>query len=144
MTRPPPPDIVLLATDWQPRTLIRAQLIEEGFEVAATDSWPMMQRYFGSDPIPQLAIVDLQGLPDPSSVLDDLRGLMKPERVLVLMAMATISKADLERLGFHVLARPFAIEEITRSAANLGAVGHGSRDHRGQSRAPASRSQGER
>jgi hypothetical protein len=130
MTLRPPPDIVLLATDWQPRTLIRAQLIEEGFEVAATDSWPMMRRYFAPGPIPQLAIVDLQGLQDPSSVLDGLHRLTKPERVLVLTSLGTIPKADLERLGFHVLARPLAIEEITRTAAHLGVVGHGSRDHR--------------
>jgi hypothetical protein len=43
MTRQLSADIVLLATDGQPRTLIRAQLIEEGFDVAGTDSWPMMR-----------------------------------------------------------------------------------------------------
>jgi hypothetical protein len=36
---PEPPDIVLLAGDWQPRALIRAQLIEEGLEVVATNTW---------------------------------------------------------------------------------------------------------
>jgi hypothetical protein len=35
----PPPDIVLLAAEWQPRALIRAQLIEEAFEVVATDRY---------------------------------------------------------------------------------------------------------
>ena len=130
MTSPPSADIVLLATDRQPRTLIRAQLIEEGFEVAGTDSWPMMRRYFDAGPIPQLAIVDLQGLPDPLRVLDDLRRLTSPERVLVLTSLGTIPKTELERVGFHVLARPLAIEEIARTAADLGAVGHGSRDHR--------------
>jgi hypothetical protein len=50
--------------------------------------------------------------------------------VLVLTSLGTIPKADLERQGFHVLARPLAIEEIARTAAHLGAVGHGSRNHR--------------
>ena len=43
MTSPPgtstvPPDIVLLSADWPSRALIRAQLLEEGFEVVATDT----------------------------------------------------------------------------------------------------------
>lgn len=29
-----PPDIVLLGPDWRARTLLRAQLVEEGYEVA--------------------------------------------------------------------------------------------------------------
>ena len=58
-----PPDIVLLATEWQPRALLRAQLIEEGFEVLATDTWTTMRRYLRPGSKPLLAIVDLQGLP---------------------------------------------------------------------------------
>jgi hypothetical protein len=33
------PDIILLASNWQPRALVRAQLIEEGFDVVAMDDW---------------------------------------------------------------------------------------------------------
>src|SRR5918911_549862 len=35
--------VALLGVEWQPRALIRAQLIEDGFDVLATDSWPMMR-----------------------------------------------------------------------------------------------------
>ena len=60
-----PPDIVFLAVEWQPRALIRAQLIEEGFEVVATASWAVMRRHLRPGSKPRLAIVDLKGLADP-------------------------------------------------------------------------------
>src|ERR1043166_2784730 len=114
--RPPPPDIVLLATEWRPRALIRAQLIEEGFEVVATNTWPMMRRHLRPGMKPQLALVDLKGLPNPVNLLNDLRVLMKPDHVLVLTALATISRSDMLRLRFRTVSRPIAIEDIVRAA----------------------------
>jgi hypothetical protein len=105
-------DIVLLGTKWQTRALLRAQLIEEGFEVLATDTWPMMRQYLGPGEKPRLAIVDLQGLPDPERVLNDLSILMKPDRVLVLTAMDTVAPDAIERLGFRVLKRPVSIGDV--------------------------------
>jgi ActR/RegA family two-component response regulator len=113
------PDIALLAAEWQPRALIRAQLIEEGFEVVATDTWPMMRRHLRPGSKPRLAVVDLKGLPCPRDVLADLRALMKPTRVLVLTASGTMAVQDIERLGFHPLPRPVVIDEIVRVAGNL-------------------------
>ena len=111
----PPPDIVLLAAEWQPRALIRAQLIEEGWEVVATSGWPMMRRHLRPGSKPRVAIVDLKALPEPQSVLRDLRVLMKPERVLVLSAIGTIPPAEIERLGFRVIPRPFVIEDVVQA-----------------------------
>jgi hypothetical protein len=111
-----PPDVVLLAAEWQPRALIRAQLIEEGLEVVATDTWPMMRRQLRPGMKPRLALVDLKGLPDPDRVLNDLRVLMKPDRVLVLTAIGTMSPVEIERLGFRALQRPIAIERIVHAA----------------------------
>jgi hypothetical protein len=111
----PPPDIVFLAVAWQPRALIRAQLIEEGWEVVATSSWRMMRRHLRPGAKPRLAIVDLKDLPDPHSVLQDLRVLMKPERVLVLSAIGTIPPPEVEYLGFRDLRRPFTIEDLIRA-----------------------------
>jgi hypothetical protein len=115
----PPPDVVLLAVEWQPRALIRAQLAEEGFEVVATATWPTMRRQLRPGVKPHLAIVDLKGLQDPLSILNDLRVLMKPERVLVVTAIGTVRESDVERSGFHVLHRPIVIEDIVRTAAGL-------------------------
>src|SRR5437763_9694143 len=106
---PHPPDIVLLGAEWQPRALIRAQLIEEGFEVVATDTWPMMRRHLRPGSKPRLAIVDLKSLPNPAAVLNDLRVLMNPDRVLVLTAIGTVESGDVERLGFRPIVRPVVV-----------------------------------
>src|SRR5919109_2293318 len=119
MPQEPPPDIVLLGSEWRPRALIRAQLIEEGFEVVATNSWPMMRRRLRPGMKPRLALVDLQGLPEPAEVLNELRVLMKPERVLVLTAIGTLSAADVERRGFRIISRPIMIADIVQVVASM-------------------------
>src|SRR4029077_10312004 len=86
----PSPDVVLLGAEWKTRALIRAQLIEEGFDVVATDTWSMMRRQLRPGLKPRLAVVDLKDLDEPGRVLGDLAVLMKPERVLVLAAAATM------------------------------------------------------
>ena len=117
------PDIVFLDADWQSRALIRAQLIEDGFEIVATESWTMMRRYLRAGSKPRLALIDLKELADPQDVLRDLRVLMKPERVLVLSAIGTIRREDIERLGFHVMPRPFVIEDLIREVRKVTATG---------------------
>jgi hypothetical protein len=115
----PPPDIVLLATEWQPRALLRAQLIEEGFEVLATDSWPTMRRSLGPLSKPPLAIVDLQGLPEPDRVLGNLKVLVKPDRVLVLTSIGTVAPDEIQALGFQVVRRPIDIGSLVEAAARI-------------------------
>jgi DNA-binding NtrC family response regulator len=116
----PAPDIVLLATEWQPRALLRAQLIEEGFEVLATDTWIEMRRLLRPAARPLLAIVDLHGLPDPDRVLNDLATIMTPSRVLVLTAIGTVSPDQIQAHGFRVVRRPIAIGSVV--AAVLRAI----------------------
>jgi len=111
------PDVVLLATEWRSRALIRAQLIEEGFDVVATNSWPMMRRHLRPGSKPRLALVDLKGLPNPHEALEGLRVLMKPDRVLVLTAIGTASPEDVRALGFRAVARPVAIRDVVGAAA---------------------------
>lgn len=117
--RPSPPDIVLLAAEWQPRALLRAQLIEEGFEVVATDTWPMMRRSLRPGSRPLLAIVDLQGLSEPNQVLKDLRVLMKPSRVLVLTSTGTVAPDEIRALGFQVVRRPIDIGSLVATVGRL-------------------------
>jgi hypothetical protein len=111
-----PPDVVLLATEWQPRALIRAQLLEAGFEVIATNSWPMMRRHLRPGTKPRLALVDLKGLPEPATVLKELRVLMSPGRVLILAAIGTVPQAEIARRGFHALSRPVVVGQIVQAA----------------------------
>jgi len=117
--RPATSDIVLLVPEWRSRALIHAQLIEDGFEVVPTDTWSMMRRHLRPGMAPSLALVDLQGVPHPAEVLNDLRVLMKPERVLVLTAMGTLSVADVESRGFRTISRPIVIGDIVQTVANM-------------------------
>jgi DNA-binding response OmpR family regulator len=114
-----PPDIVLLGTEWRSRALIRAQLIEEGFAVLATDDWATMRRHLRPGSKPSLAIVDLHGLSEPMRVLTDLKVLMKPTRVLVLAGLGTIPPIEIEQLGFRVIKRPIAVGDVVAAAAAI-------------------------
>jgi ActR/RegA family two-component response regulator len=115
------PDVVLLSADRLVRAPLRAQLIEEGLEVVGTDTWPSMRHHLRPGAKPRLAIVDLHDLDNPAQVLDDVRVLMKPDRVLVIVAAGSIAPADVERRGFIVVARPVSIDEIVRAVR--GALG---------------------
>ena len=110
--REPPPDVVLLGAEWKTRALLRAQLIEEGFEVVATSTWTMMRRHLRPGVKPRLAIVDVKGLDEPEQVLRGLAVLMAPDRVLVLTAAATVPTSEISSLGFRVVRRPLTIAAV--------------------------------
>ncbi len=114
-----PPSIVLLDADWPSRALLRAQLIEEGFDVAASDTWETAMSHIGLGHKPKLVIVDLRNLDDARAVLRDLRLVMDQRRVLVLTAAGTLPPGEVEALGFHALARPVAIDDVVAVAKRL-------------------------
>jgi nicotinamidase/pyrazinamidase len=107
-----PTDVAMLAVDWDSRAPLRAQLIEEGIEVVATDRWPEMRALLRPGVKPQVAFVDLKGLPDLDDAIEGLGTLMKPDRVFVLTAAATIQTETLRLRGFRLLHRPIAVAEI--------------------------------
>ena len=111
-----PPDVVLLSADRRTRAPLRAQLIEDGFEVVGTETWPAMRAHLRPGAKPGVAIVDLQGLPNPTEVLDGLPVLMTPGRVLVLTALGTVPPEEIARAGFRVVHRPASIEEVVTAA----------------------------
>jgi DNA-binding response OmpR family regulator len=113
------PDVVLLGTEWKARALLRAQLIEEGFDVVATNTWAMMRRHLRPGIKPRLAVVDVKGLDEPEQVLRDLTVLMKPDRVLVATAAATMAPSVIAALGFRVLCRPITIAAIVDAVRDM-------------------------
>lgn len=120
------PDIVLLGADWKSRTLIRAQLLEEGYDVVATDEWSTARRVLQSDPRAKMMLLDLEGLAEPVAVLREAGRLIDPDRVLVLGGLGTVAASEVESLGFRVLVRPFAIGDIvTEITRRLGATARG-------------------
>lgn len=113
------PDIMLLGTQWPERALLRAQLIEEGYEVVAVDEWPIPRLYRTPEMKPRLLVVDLHELPDPGRTLEEVRFLFSPDRVLVVTAWGTVSAAELQHLGFHTITRPVTVGDIVGTAARL-------------------------
>jgi len=112
-----PTDVAMLAVDWATRAPLRAQLIEEGFEVVATDTWAAMRRSLRPGHKPQLALVDLKDLPNADLVLADLEVLMRPDQVFVIAALGTIPPSTLERRGVHVIHRPVTIDDIVSTVS---------------------------
>jgi DNA-binding response OmpR family regulator len=104
--------IVLLDPEWPARALLRAQLIEEGYDVVATDAWPIPRQYLRTGTKPDLLIVDLHGLPEPRTVLDEAGHLFKRDRVLVLAGLGTITVNEIHESGFRVITRPASIGDI--------------------------------
>jgi hypothetical protein len=115
----PRPDIIVLGPEWPTRALLRAQLLEEGYDVMATDVWPIPHRSFLPAVRPRGVVVDLHGLAEPRRVLDELRDLIEADRVLVLTALGTLATDDVERAGFHVVRRPASIGEIVAAARQM-------------------------
>ncbi len=113
------PDIVLLGTEWPERALLRAQLIEQGYEVVAIDAWPMPRLYRQPGMKPRLLLVDLHELPRPRETLEEVRFVLPADRVLVLNALGTLNAEEVRRSGFHVMERPTTIGDIVSEAGHL-------------------------
>ncbi len=114
-----PPDVMVLGSEWPERALLRAQLIEEGHEVVAVDTWPIPRLYRRSGMKPRVLLIDLHELPKPRETLDEVRLLLPAERVLVVTALGSLPAEQVGRFGFNIVERPVTIGEIVRSIATL-------------------------
>lgn len=113
------PDVIVLGPEWPERALLRAELIENGYDVVAIDAWPIPRAYRRPGMKPRVFIVDLRGLPDPGSVLDELRFVIPPDRVLVVTALGTLTVDQIRHFGYHVVTRPTSIHEIVEATSRL-------------------------
>ncbi|MBI4262968.1 MAG: hypothetical protein HY657_01205 [Acidobacteria bacterium] len=120
---PAPPDVVVVGPEWPERALLRAQLIDEGCDVVACDAWPIPREYLRHGMKPRVLIVDLRGLAEPRGVLDEVRYVVPPDRVLVVTALGTLPADDIRAMGFHVVTRPVTVGEIVSAAAALLRIG---------------------
>jgi hypothetical protein len=112
-----PPDVMLISSRWPDRALLRAQLIEEGFEVIAVDTWPIPGTYRRPGMTPRLVLIDLQELPSPRETLDEVRSMLPVDRVLVMTALGSLPAEEMRRFGYNVVERPTSIGEVVRSIA---------------------------
>jgi DNA-binding response OmpR family regulator len=116
---PVAPDVLLLASEWPERALLRAQLIEEGYEVVAVEAWPLPKLYRVPGMEPRLLLVDLQGLSRPRETLAELWQVGGPTRVLVVTALGTVTADEARALGFDTIQRPATIGQIVTAVAAL-------------------------
>jgi hypothetical protein len=116
---PKPPDVIVLGAEWPERALLRAQLIEEGYEVVAVDTWPIPRLYRGTGMKPRVLLIDLHKLPNPREMLDEVRLVLPPERVLVVTALGSVAAGEVRARGFHVIERPVSIGQIVSETAAL-------------------------
>jgi len=114
-----PPDVLLLSAEWPERALLRAQLIEQGYEVVAIDRWPIPRLYRQPAMKPRVIIVDLRDLPDPRATLDEVRTILLPDRVVVLMALGTVSEDEVRHLGFNVIDRPVTVGDVVAAVGRV-------------------------
>jgi hypothetical protein len=98
---------------------MRAQLIEEGFEVVAVDTWPIPRVYHRPGMKPRLLLIDLHELPKPRETLEEVRLILPAERVLVLTALGSLPAEQVRQFGFNVVERPATIGDVVRSVAVL-------------------------
>jgi hypothetical protein len=116
---PKPPDVIVVGAAWPQRALLRAQLIEEGHEVVAVDTWPIPRVYRRPGMTPRVLLIDLHELPHPREALDEVRFVMPPERVLVVTALGSLAANEVRARGFHVIERPASIGQIVGATAAL-------------------------
>jgi len=116
---PKPPDVIVLGTEWPERALLRAQLIEEGHDVVAVDTWPFPRLYRRPDMKPRVLVIDLHELPRPRETLEEVRIVLPPDRVLVVTALGSLTGAEVSALGFTVIERPVTIGQIVAATGAL-------------------------
>ena len=116
---PKPPDVIVLDAEWPERALLRAQLIEEGHEVVAVDTWPIPRLYRRPGMTPRVLLIDLRELPKPRETLEEVRFVLPPERVLVVTAIGSLAGEEVRRLGFNVIERPVTIGQIVAATGAL-------------------------
>jgi hypothetical protein len=114
-----PPDVIVLGAQWPERALLRAQLIEEGHQVIALDTWPIPRLYRRPGMQPRVLLIDLYELPKPRETLDEVRFVLPPERVLVVTALGSLTGQQVRELGFNVIERPTTIGRIVAATAAL-------------------------
>jgi hypothetical protein len=116
---PKPPDVIVLGAEWRERVLLRAQLIEDGHDVVAVDTWPIPQLHRGAGMRPRVLLIDLHAWPRPRETLDALRVVLPPERILVVIALGSLTGDEVRERGFNVIERPATIGQIVAKVGEL-------------------------
>jgi DNA-binding response OmpR family regulator len=107
-------EILIIAAGWQFRALVRAQLVEEGFEVSA---WPALEfalaHLLRGGGQPQMIVLDAEGIEIKARMVSDLWQLAGQVPLLLCggaSSRAALSQADLPPAT--ILMRPFRVRDV--------------------------------
>lgn len=107
-------DILLAGTDWQARALLRAQLLEEGFDVEAVETIDEARAVLAAAPhFPQLMIADITASHDPTADVDSLTPWSGKLPIWVIASRTYVVDKGLRGHGFErIFLRPVEIGEV--------------------------------
>ena len=114
-------EILLIAVDWQFRALVRAQLLEEGFEVRALPTLETALAYLArSGEQPDLTILDTQDVEIEGRALQDLWRLTG--EVPYLLCGSALSQVPSSQEGMppaRLLLRPFRVGDVVQEVRRM-------------------------
>ncbi len=106
--------ILIAGKDWQARALLRAQLLEEGFEVEAYETIPDALAALGPGTnLPNLFIADVFASDDPSADVEALSAWARKVPIWIIATRTYIIDKGLRGHGFEmILLRPVDVGEL--------------------------------
>jgi DNA-binding response OmpR family regulator len=114
-------EILLVAADWQLRALVRAQLLEEGYEVRALPSLDLaLAHLLHTGEPPRLTILDAQGVHIEAQKLVHLQQLTG--QAPLILCGGALSRAELSREDLppaHLMLRPFRVEDLVEEVRRV-------------------------
>lgn len=109
--------ILLIGNEWRLRALLRAQLIEESFEVEALETIEeATQCLAGSRPLPALVIADLSESEQPLGAIKKLGAWTSQVPVWLIASRTTLAEEAVQNRGFEkVFFRPVDLGELVQA-----------------------------
>jgi CheY-like chemotaxis protein len=106
--------ILIAGKDWQARALLRAQLLDEGFEVEAHETIPDALATLGEGTDhPDLFIADISASDDPAADVEALSAWSHKIPIWIIASRTYIVEKGLRGHGFEVtLLRPVDVGEL--------------------------------
>lgn len=119
MRSQPRRQIVVVGKAWKPRALVRAQLLEEGYDVVAIEEIDELLTYLNKRiSKPSLIVVDTSEFNLHEDSVEKLRALSETSKIL--LCVGAYDKANVDLTGFkYLLVRPFFIGELIEKVKEI-------------------------
>ena len=113
--------VLVAGKDWQARALLRAQLLEEGFEVEAHETISSAVSVLEPRSIfPDLFIADISASDDPSADVQALAACARKVSTWIITSRTYITEKGLQGHGFEmILLRPVDVGELVDQIKQL-------------------------